>query len=198
MVMNMANEYSKKKEIIKDIILKEEDVLSQLERLVKLAKPFLRIEENTGRIVLSPDFQLTNSEKIFLFLLGKYFAYHSDITKEFTAGVRDIGEGLGIVVTTVSAPLGRLVRDHVVDRTQKDSYQVSPHNIEKTLKDISQRYVPAEKINNTKAGEALGFSNVFGQPLGIDFSDLFGKNPSKSESKDNLNETNNNNASKKQ
>jgi len=135
----MMSEYNKKKEILKDIILKEEDVLAQLERIVKLAKPFVRIEENTGRIVLSSDFSFTNYEKIFLFLLGKYLGYHSDITKETTASMSDISEGLGIVVTTLSAPLGRLVRDHVVDKTQKDSYQVNPHRIEATLKEISQR-----------------------------------------------------------
>lgn len=153
MVVNITSEYNKKKEILKDIILKEEDVLVQLERLVKLAKSFLKIEENTGRIVLSSDFSFTNYEKIFLFLLGKYFAYHSEIIKETTASIHDISEGLGIVVTTLSAPLGRLVRDHVVDKTQKDSYQVNPHRIEATLKEMSQRYAPTQKPGRQRQGE---------------------------------------------
>jgi len=143
----MMSKYNKKKEILKDIILKEEDVLAQLERIVKLAKPFVKIEENTGRIVLSSDFSFTNYEKIFLFLLGKYLAYHSEITKETTASMSDISEGLGIATTTLSAPLGRLVRDHVVNRTQKDSYQVNPHSIESTLKEMSQKRAKAEKAS---------------------------------------------------
>jgi hypothetical protein len=154
MVMNMKSEYNKKKEILKDIILKEEDVLAQLERLVKLARPFLKIEENTGRIILSSDFRFTNYEKMFLFLLGKYFAYHSEILKETTASIRDISEGLGIVVTTLSAPLGRLVRDHVVDKTQKDSYQVNPHRIEATLKEMSQKYTVVQKSGKQRREEA--------------------------------------------
>ena len=190
MFVNMMTEYSKKKEILKDIILKEEDVLAQLERLVKLAKPFLRIEENTGRIVLSSDFLLTNSEKIFLFLLGKYFAYHSEITKETTASVHDINEGLGIVVTTVSAPLGRLVRDHVVDKTQKDCYQVNPHVIEMTLKNLFQRYVPAEKTGSKESGASGGGSTPFGDTNF--FSSFFGKSQSKDKSTDNANEVDNN------
>jgi len=137
----MMSEYSKKKEILKDIILKEEDVLAQLERTVKLAKPFVKIEENTGRIVLSSDFSFTNYEKIFLFLLGRYLAYHSDITKENTASMHELSEGLGIAPTTLSAPLGRLVRDHVVNRTQKDTYQVNPHSIEATLKEMSKKRI---------------------------------------------------------
>jgi len=148
MKTNTDNEYNKKKEILKDIILKEEDVLAQLQRIVKLVKPFVRIEENTGRVVLSTNFSFSNSEKIFLFLLGKYLACHSGITKEITVGMRDISDGLGIVVTTLSAPLGRLVRDHVVDRTQKDAYQVNPHAIETTLKEINQKYSAAQKTTN--------------------------------------------------
>jgi DNA-binding MarR family transcriptional regulator len=148
MESNTDNEYSKKKEILKDIILKEEDVLAQLQRIVKLVKPFVRIEENTGRVVLSADFPFSNSEKVFLFLLGKYLAHHSGIAKEMTASMRDISDGLGIVVTTLSAPLGRLVRDHVVDRVQKDAYQVNPHKIETTLKVISKKYSTAQKTTN--------------------------------------------------
>jgi len=144
----MNGEYEKKKEILKDIILKEEDVLAQLQRIVKLVKPFLRIEENTGRVVLTTNFALTNSEKIFLFLLGKYLAYHSGIAKETTARMRDISDTLGVVTTTLSAPLGRLVRDHIVDRPQKDIYQVNPHKIETTLKEISQKYPAVQKIDN--------------------------------------------------
>jgi DNA-binding MarR family transcriptional regulator len=139
MFANIDTEYDKKKKILKDIILKEEDALAQLQRIVKLAKPFLRIEENTGRVVLT-NFALTNSEKIFLFLLGKYLAYHSGIAKESTTKMRDISDALGVAVTTLSAPLGRLVRDHIVDRPQKDTYQVNPHKIETTLKEISQKY----------------------------------------------------------
>jgi DNA-binding MarR family transcriptional regulator len=149
------SEYDRKKEILKDIILKEEDVLAQLERIVKLAKPFVKIEGNTGRVVLSSGFTFTNSEKIFLFLLGKYLAYHSDVTEETTASMSDISEGLGIVATTLSAPLGRLVKDGVVDKTRKDSYQVNPHKIEATLKAMSRKKgtTPPEGTNRVTSIE---------------------------------------------
>jgi hypothetical protein len=147
----MESEYEKKKEILKDIIMKEEDVLAQLQRLAKLAKPFIKIEENTGRTVLSTDFSLTNYEKIFLLLLGKYFARHSGIIKESTVKIKDISDELGIAVTTLSAPLGRLVRDHVINRPEKDSYQINPHQIEVFLKELSKRYtVPEEKKQKSR------------------------------------------------
>jgi len=159
----MDDEYEKKKEILKDLILREEDILALLQRISRLAKPFLKIEEKTGRIVISSDFPLTNSERIFLFFLGKYLAYHSGITKETTAGMADLSEGLGIVATTLSAPLGRLVnREHVIQRTQKDTYQVDPLRIEATLKAISQRHIPREEPRTAESNSPNPFGNGFG------------------------------------
>jgi hypothetical protein len=140
----MSAEYDKKKEILKDLILREEDVLAQLQRIAKLAKPFLRIEESTGRVVLSSDYQFTNPERIFLFLLGKYFAYHSDITKETTTSISNISDGIGVVVTTLSAPLKRLVDSQIVERPEKDTYRINPHKIESSLEDIRRKYVVSE------------------------------------------------------
>jgi len=147
----MESEYEKKREILKDIIMKEEDVLAQLQRLVKLAKPFIKIEENTGRIVLMADFPLTNYEKIFLLLLGKFFAYHSRITKETTVKIRELSDELGIKVTTLSAPLGRLVENHFVSKPQKDAYQVNPHQVEVFLKELTRRYSAVEKKKPKKS-----------------------------------------------
>ncbi|MFQ5710258.1 MAG: hypothetical protein ACE5GD_00615 [Candidatus Geothermarchaeales archaeon] len=140
MILDMANEYEEKREILKDIILKEEDVLARLQRLVKLAKPFVKIEENTGRTVLSTDFSFTNYEKIFLVLLGKYFAYHYGIIEENTVKLRDISDELEIKVTTLSSPISRLIRDRVINKPQKDTYLINPHKIEATLKKIGRKH----------------------------------------------------------
>lgn len=143
----MGAEYEKKKEILKDLILREEDVLAQLQRIVKLAKPFLRIEEKTGRVVLSDDFQFANSEKTFLFLLGKYLAFHSGITKETIANMSALSDGIAVVRTTLSAPLKRLLDSHIVERPEKDTYRINPHKIESTLQDIRQKYGVSEGGN---------------------------------------------------
>jgi hypothetical protein len=136
----MNNEYDKKKAILKDIILKEEDVLAQLQRIVKLATPFLKIEEKTGRIVLSNDFEFANADKIFLLLLGKYLSYHSEIAKEISLDMQEISNGLGIVSSTLSAPLGRLVKKHFVNKPKKNEYCVNPYKIEEMLQEITVRY----------------------------------------------------------
>jgi len=173
-VANMSAEYEKKKEILKDLILREEDVLAQLQRIVKLAKPFLRIEEKTGRVVLSDDFQFANSEKIFLFLLGKYLAFHSGITKEAIASMSALSDGISVVRTTLPAPLKRLLDSHIVERPEKDTYRINPHKIESTLQDIRQKHnISEEETTAKKSNSSNPFPETFGK--GTSFDDLFGK-----------------------
>lgn len=136
----MESEYEKKKNILKDIIMKKEDVLAQLQRLVTLAKPYIKIEENTGRPVISTDYSFTNYEKIFLYLSGRYFAYHSGIIKETTVKIREVSDELGIAVTTLSAPLSRLVKNRIINKPQKNSYQINPHKMEAFLKKLNEKY----------------------------------------------------------
>ncbi len=139
----MSNEETKKKkEILKDIFLKEEDVLAKFERLVKLSTPFLKVEEKSGRVVLSTDFEFTNSEKLFLILLGKYFAYHYDVIKDQSQSLNDLSLEIGgIPVTTLSAPIARLVKERIVNKPEKGSYIVNPFMIERFLKEINNKYL---------------------------------------------------------
>lgn len=134
-------ETEKKKEILKEIMLKEEDVLAQLKRLVELAKPFLKVDENTGRVVLSEDFPLTHSEGLFLALVGKYFARHYGVLEEEIVGISNLSDDLGVPVTTLSSPLGRLVEDHIVDKLRRGRYRVNPHKIEITLQGLTRKYL---------------------------------------------------------
>ena len=158
---NMVNEYEEKKKIIQDIILKEEDIKTQLQRLVKLAKPFLSIEDKTGKVVLKQEFPFNNSEKIILFLLGKFFAYHAGIIKENTVKLSDVSDGLGIVVTTLSAPMARLVKSMVIDKPQKDAYQINPYHCEKIIEEMNKKFVPQTNIDQSKSNNGNPFSDTF-------------------------------------
>ena len=158
----MNNEYGEKKKIIQDLILKEEDVKAQLQRLVNLAKPFLSIEDKTGRVFLKQEFPFTNPEKILLFLLGKYFACQAGISIEETVKLSDISDGLGIIVTTLSAPMARLVKSKVINKPQKDAYQINPFQAEKYLEWMNQGYIPKEKSRSLSSS---GHDSVFSDPF---------------------------------
>ena len=140
-MVDTESEYEDKKEILEEIMLKEEDVLAQLKRLVKLAKPFLRVDENTGRVVLSENFSFTHGEELFLAFVGKYFARHYGILEEEVVGIGNLSDDIGVPVTSLSGPLGRLVADQSVDKLGPSKYRVNPHKIEATLQELTRKYL---------------------------------------------------------
>jgi len=136
--MSMQN----KKEILGQILRKEEDVLVKLNTLVQLAEPFLRVDENTGRVdIILENCSLTHSEKVFLALVGKYFARQSEILEDDFVGINDLSDDLGVPITTLSGPLGKLVQNHIVDKPEKNRYRVNPHRIEGTLRELTQKHI---------------------------------------------------------
>lgn len=135
-----------KKKILKEIITGEEDILLKLKRLVGIAKPFLKIEEKTGRVMISTDFEFTNADKIFLLLLGKYFAMHYGILKNHTLTLGDISAELSIRRTTLPAPLQRLIKDGTIEKPEeRNKYRVNPYKAEYTLRRLSEKYLAEER-----------------------------------------------------
>jgi len=108
------NDDDRKKEIIKELILKEEDVIKKFERLVKLAANFIEIEETTGRVLIKNEIDLSYPEKIFLIALGKYFAHHYEIIDDYSISIQELGEELGgIPVSNFSKSLSKHVDDKI-------------------------------------------------------------------------------------
>jgi len=135
-----------KKKILEEIITSEEDILLKLRRLVEAAKPFLKVEEKTGRVVISPDSKFTNADKIFLLLLGKYFAMHCGILKNDVSTLSDISAELGIKRTTLPAPIQRLIRDGAIERPkEKNAYRVNPYKAEYALRKLKEKHLAEEK-----------------------------------------------------
>jgi uncharacterized membrane protein YcgQ (UPF0703/DUF1980 family) len=131
----------KKKKILEEIIMKEEDVLSNLKTLVQLSRSFLKVEETTGRVVLTEKYSFTNSEKVFLILVGKYFAKHYEILESEVVSNKEVSEDLGVPVTTLSGPLGELVEKHTVEKCDRGQYKVNPHKVEATLQKLKQKHI---------------------------------------------------------
>lgn len=134
-----------KKKILKEIITSEEATLLKLRRLVGAAKTFLKVEEKTGRVMISPDFEFTNADKIFLLLLGKYFAMQYGIFKDYTVTLGDISAEIGVKRTTLPAPLKRLIKDGTVERPKENTYQINPYKAEYILRRLSEKYLVEER-----------------------------------------------------
>ncbi len=149
--MNQEYNKAKKKEIIKKLILTEEDVLAKFERLVKLASNFFSIEENSGRVMLKEEIKFTYPEMIFLITLGKYFAFHYDLVEDYSISLSEISEELGgIQITSLSKPISEMIVRRLVNKPQKGSYKVNPYKIENYLKVIHRKYFPNENLEKIK------------------------------------------------
>ena len=79
-----------KEEILKGLIISEEDTRAQLQRLVAKAKKLFGIEKNKKKIVFSQSYKFTNREKILLYLTGKYFAKQLNLIEESKFKSKDI------------------------------------------------------------------------------------------------------------
>lgn len=116
----------------------------KLRKLVDTAKSFLKVEEKTGVVIISPDFKFANSDKIFLLLLGKYFAMHYGILKDYAITLGDISAELGIKRTTLPAPLNTLIKAGLVERPKENTYRINPYKAEYLLRKLKEKYLTGE------------------------------------------------------
>ena len=132
---------SKKKEILKEIITDDDTALLLLKRLVEAAKPFLKVEQKTGSVIISQEFNCANSDKIFLLLLGKYFAMNYGILKDYAITLGDISAELGIKRTTLPSPLKTLMDNGVVERPKENTYRLNPYKADFVLRKLNEKFV---------------------------------------------------------
>jgi hypothetical protein len=127
------NDLNSEKEILKDLLLKEEDVLLKLKDLVNISKKYFMIEQNTGNIIFSKTAKLGNREKIELLLIGRYFASRLKVINKEQLNISELSTLLGIQNTSLSKPLGILISDGYVNKNNNSEYSIVFHKIEEIL-----------------------------------------------------------------
>lgn len=132
----MSEPNLEKQKAIKQLFISEEDTIAKLKELVELSKPYFGIERPSGKIILNHSKCGSNINKISLFLIGKYFAKEGGLIENGVFTLKEISEGIGVIVTTLSGPLGTLVNSGIVDK-KGDSHKIVYHKIEGFLKSIS-------------------------------------------------------------
>lgn len=126
---------SKEKEILKDILVDESDVIQNLASIVKKAKDIFVIEKESGKVIFKNYSKLSNPQKICSVLIGKYFAKRLDIIDDHTATISEISEELDVLQTTLSSPLKSLRKTGQI-LYEKSRYRINPHRIEEIIKSI--------------------------------------------------------------
>lgn len=135
-MQHQTNESDAEKEILNELLLKEEDVLKKLKDLVTLSKKYFMIEQNTGNVVFSKTTKLSNRDKIQLLLIGRYFASRLKILTKESINIADLSRLLDVPKTTLSAPLGSLVNEGFVNKNSDSEYSIIFHKIEGVLQGI--------------------------------------------------------------
>ena len=123
------------KEILKNMLVDESDVVQNLAKIVQKAKDIFAMEKSSGKIIFKNYSELTNPQKITCVLIGKYFAKRLDLIDDHTTTVSEISKELDIPKTTLSSPLKSLRKSSQI-LYEKSRYRVNPHRIQEIIESI--------------------------------------------------------------
>jgi len=137
----MSEDQRSKEEILKELLLTEEDTLKKLKVLIDKTKTLVKIDQKTNRIVVSNEFDFSNPERILLFFIGKYFAKELGISEKEGMLVTELEKESGIKKTTLSKPLGGLFYSGYVGQDGEKNYFVHHYKIEEIVNSLHSRYL---------------------------------------------------------
>jgi len=137
-----------KKEILKGLLLTEEDTLAKLKTLIDKAKTIIKIDEKSDKVIIAPEFKFSNQEKILLFLIGRYFSKELGICDNERLDLKGLENATGIKRTTLSKPLGELVYSGYIGQDNEKRYYIYHYKIEGIINILYDKYV--EKKPNAK------------------------------------------------
>lgn len=145
----MTEETKGKKDILKELLLTEEDTLAKLKSLIDKTKAIIKIDQKSGKIVIPSDLEFSNAEKILLFLIGRYYSKELGICDKEGLNLQELEATTGIKKTTLSKPLGGLVYSGYIGQGSEKKYFVHHYKIESIVNLLHDKYV--EKKSNTKS-----------------------------------------------
>ena len=130
-------------EILKKLVVTEEDVTKEMEQLVNTARKIFRIEHPSGRIIFQDFGSLNDKQRILVVLIGKYFANRIGIVENPSLSISEISKELGRPMTALSGPIKDLVKQGYVEYLPGRKYRIAYHRIkeifEKMLSTKSKR-----------------------------------------------------------
>lgn len=115
-----------KKNVIKELLLSEEESATELKPVIERTKTLVRIDAK--KVVLASQFDYTIPEGIVLLLIGNHF------TKE-------LGKQSGIVETTLSGKLGLLMSSGYIGQDEQKRYHVQRHKTREIVDVLHSKYV---------------------------------------------------------
>lgn len=131
----MATEDSFKKRILEEMSV---SYANTLEKNFSLAKEFIRIT-STGTVDFLGDKQdLTGTEKILLYLIGKVYAKEASLSASEYASTQELCNELGIKMGS-ALPWLKTLRDEGKVDAKNSQHSIKINLIEQTLKELSRK-----------------------------------------------------------
>lgn len=133
---------SDEKEILKDLLVDDEDIKKQLTSLVNKAKNIFQIQKKDGKILFKNFKDLKNPSRICALLMAKKFAKKLELDVEDIMTINEISNELGIPSTTLSSPIGDLTKKGFVIKDGKNyeiAYNRLPEIFEEFFGDITAK-----------------------------------------------------------
>lgn len=163
----MNDEMKDRKEILKELLLTEEDTLKKLKELIDKTKNLVKIDQKTNKIVVSSELKFSNLEKVLLFLIGRYFSRELNISDKEGMDIKELEQVSGIKKTTLSKPLGGLVYSGYIEQDDDKRYFVHHYKIEEVVNSLHQKFIEKDpkakgikiKYKATKKQKAKGDKN---------------------------------------
>lgn len=144
----MDDEIKNKEEILKELLLTEEDTLKKLRVLIDKTKTLVKIDQKTNKIVISSEFNFSNPEKVLLLLIGRYFSKELGISNTEGMDIQELEKESGIKKTTLSKPLGGLLFSGYIGQDSGKRYFVHHYKIEEIVNLLHSRFI--EKASEVK------------------------------------------------
>lgn len=137
----MNDEMKEKKEILKELLLTEEDTLKKLKELIDKTKNLVKIDQKTAKIVVSSEYKFSNLEKVLLFLIGRYFSKELGLSEQEGFNIQELEKESGIKKTTLSKPLGGLMYSGYIGQDAEKRYFVHHYKIEEVVNSLHQKFI---------------------------------------------------------
>lgn len=128
------------KELYDKLVVDANQRNEQIEKIIMDKVPnLIKIRLEDGGIEFVNYDDLENTERISLFLIGKFLAKRLDLIQKASFSQKDIYSELELPRTTVQGNLKKLREKGYILKTNEDSYTISYHRIRGILEEISNR-----------------------------------------------------------
>jgi len=106
--------------------------------LAETLKPYIGIDEKTGKIIKRPDFEKLNTRhKVLTFLLGIKASYLLNKRNDEAISPKEIEEQTGMPKGTINPKLSELKKDRVIAQKENGTYFVPSTNLLTATDEIS-------------------------------------------------------------